>query len=492
MKPATTTQNPSDERKNLEKNLYSILAEARGATITQNISEKFLVPFALVLQASSFSIGLLSTLPQLLGAFTQLFAVKVLHRFSDRKKVIALFMFFQALMWFPLFLVPLLFPSLGVFSLIVSFSLFYMLGGFFLPAWSNWGISLVPEHARGKFFGRKNQTAGRYGFFAATAGGYLLSLLSDINIWVAYGILFFVAFLAKLFSVLVVLRMHETDDIKKVPSFHGVFFQDFLKHIHETSFGQYVLYMCLMSLAVNIAAPFFTPFMLRSVAEGGLGLSYLQFTIMAAVATSASFLVFRHWGVISDRFGNKRVLVFTGFLIPFVPLFWLFSSDFYYLLVIEVFSGIVWAGFNLTTANYIFDLVGSKNRMIYTAYYNVMNTIAVFIGALLGSGLAHLSPLLGLHDITFLFSISFLLRFSIALFFFTKLKELRDVEGYHFMYELAIRPVQGFAHGSVQYMRDSFVHFKRKHIVDILKVERYVEKELEGKKEDTLVKKKEK
>ena len=59
-------------------------------------------------------------------------------------------------------------------------------------------------------------------------------------------------------------------------------------------------------------------------------------------------------------------------------------------------------------------------------------------------------------------------------------QEMRDVEGYHFIYELAIRPVQGFSHGAVQYMRDSFVQFKRKHIVDIVKAERYIEREMEA------------
>ncbi len=475
MTAATTIHIPSDDRKTLEKNLRAILLECRAASITQNIAEKFLVPFALFLQASAFSIGLLSTLPQLLGALTQLFSVKVLHTFPDRKKVIVKFLFYQSLLWLPLFLVPLLFPSLGVVALIISYCIYYMLGGFFNPAWISWLVYIVPEHARGKFFGRKHQTAGRFGFFAATLGGYLLSVLSDVNLWVAYGILFFVAFIAKLLSLLYVLRIHESEEVKKIPSFEGVTFQDFIRHIYETSFGQYVVYMCLMSFAVNLAAPFFTPYMLHTVAEGGLGFSYLQFTIMTAIGASGGFLVFRHWGSLSDRFGNKRVLVFTGFLIPFVPLLWLFSSNFYYLLFVELLSGVVWAGFNLTTANYVFDLVGSKYRMIYNAYYNVMTTVAVFIGALVGSGLHVVSVWIGIHDITFLFSVSFLLRFAIALFFFTKLKELREVEGYHFFYELAIRPMQGFSHGAVQYMRDSFIHFKRKHIVDILKVERYIE-----------------
>lgn len=469
----------SPDKKVLERNLHSILSESRASAVAQNIAEKFLVPFALIMNASSSSIAILSTLPQLLGALIQLYSVKVLHHFSSRKKIIALFLFFQALLWFPLFLIPLLFPSFGVISLIISYSLYYIVGGFFIPAWPSWIVHIVPENARGKFFGRKNQTAGRTGFIAASLGGYLLSVLADIHLWLAYAILFFFAFLGKLLCVVFVLRMKEDTEIKRFPEYSNVTFFDFLKHIQETSFGQYVLYMCCMSFAVNIATPYFTPYMLHSTTNGGLGFSYLQFTIISALGASAGFLVFRHWGKISDRFGNKKVLVLTGFLVPFVPLFWIFSSDFYYLLLVEFFSGLVWAGFNLTTANYVFDLVGTKNRAIYAAYYSVLTTIAVFIGALTGSLFYSLAYWLGFNGIQFIFGLSFLLRFAVVLFFFTKLRELREVEGYHFFHELALRPMQGFGHGTVQYIHDSFVHFKRKHMKDIVKVERYLEGEEE-------------
>ncbi len=469
------------EKKQLDYNLKSILSESRASSISQNIAEKFLVPFALIMQASSFSIGVLSTLPQLLGAATQLYSVKILHRLSSRKKFIVRMMAVQSLTWLPLFFIPLLFPETGVLALIVSFSIYYMIGGLFTPAWNNWVVSVVPEHARGKFYGRKNQTAGRFGFLAATLGGYMLSVMSDVNIWLAYGILFLIAFIAKAVSTVFISKMHEEESIKKMPSYPSISVKNFLMHIDDNSFGRYVLYMCSMSFAVNIAAPFFTPYMLRSIADGGLGFSYLQFTILTAVSISASFLVFRHFGKIADRFGNKKVLVLTGFLIPFCPLLWLFSSNFYYLLGVEVFAGIVWAGFNLTTANYVFDLVGSQYRLIYAAYYNAFTTFAVFAGAVAGGGMFIISNWMGIHEILFLFMMSFVLRMAATFFFLRNLREMREVEGYHFFYELTIHPMQGFVHGAVQRISDHYVHFKRKHMLDFVKMERYIENELNEK-----------
>ena len=193
--PQLQYEHPADKKQILHKNLSAILSESRFSAVNQNIAEKFLVPFALVLHASSLSVGLLSTLPQLLGACTQIYSVKVLHKFPSRQRLIMSLMLLQSFLWFPLFLVPLLFPSIGIFAVIVSYSVFYMIGGFFTPAWSNWIVAIVPEHARGKIYGRKNQTAGRFGFLAATLGGYLLSVLGNFNLWIAYGVLFSAAFI---------------------------------------------------------------------------------------------------------------------------------------------------------------------------------------------------------------------------------------------------------------------------------------------------------
>ncbi len=322
---------------------------------------------------------------------------------------------------------------------------------------------------RGRFYGKKNYGAGTYGFIAVVLGGLLLSLGNKTNIWVAYGFLFAGAMIAKLISLWHILTIEEKKEKKESAN---TTFKYFLQHIHTTSFGKYVFYMCCMSVAVYIAAPFFTPYMLLPEEQGGLGFNYLQFTILNGVATIAGFSILKHWGNITDRFGNRRVLVFAGFLIPFVPLLWIFSTNFFYLLFIEIISGTIWAGFNIATANYVFDIVGQRMRMIYGAYYNGLTMLASFIGALLGSGLYAIVASLHLHGIIFLFFASFVLRFIVTLLFLTRLRELREVEGYAFFHELSVKPIQGFIHGAVQSMRSSYFCFRKKHIVDLVKLQK--------------------
>ena len=86
-----------------------------------------------------------------------------------------------------------------------------------------------------------------------------------------------------------------------------------------------------------------------------LGFSYLQFTAVTAAELIASFLTMGLWGRMIDDNGTKNVLYISGLLTPLIPFFWLFSNNFYYLLIVEAFSGVAWAGFNLSSSNFIFD-----------------------------------------------------------------------------------------------------------------------------------------
>jgi hypothetical protein len=53
-----------------------------------------------------------------------------------------------------------------------------------------------------------------------------------------------------------------------------------------------------------------------------------------AITVVAQFLTLNMWGRISDAFGNRLVLVVTGWMIPVVPALWLLSGDFWYLMII--------------------------------------------------------------------------------------------------------------------------------------------------------------
>jgi MFS family permease len=134
-------------------------------------------------------------------------------------------------------------------------------------------------------------------------------------------------------------------------------------------------------------------------------------------------------------------MLITGFMIPFIPLLWLFGTNFWYLVILQLFSGAAWGGFNLAASNFIYDANDSENRARSLAYFNFMVGISTFIGAAFG-GL-----LLKFFRIPVLFAISGIARLAVAILLLPKIKEARLVEinfGNSFFNSISIRPRSGF------------------------------------------------
>ena len=116
---------------------------------------------------------------------------------------------------------------------------------------------------------------------------------------------------------------------------------------------------------------------------------------------------------------------------------WLFSADILFLMLIQVFGGFVWAGFNLASANFIFDAVSPPKRARCVAYRGLVNGFCVLAGSLLGGYVAVRMPS-SFHfgvwrwaprfSLPMVFFLSGLFRFVAAGFFLRKFKEVRAVE----------------------------------------------------------------
>jgi MFS family permease len=203
------------------------------------------------------------------------------------------------------------------------------------------------------------------------------------------------------------------------------------QRLRQSNFVRFSIFFALMQFAVAIASPFFTVYMLRD-----LQFSYLAFMGNTGMSILVQFLTLNQWGRISDVFGNRRILGTTGVLVPLMPLLWIFSTNYWYLLCAQALSGLAWAGFTLSASNFIYDLIARDKRATYLSVHNVLASIGIFGGAMLGGYLglvmptqialagitiSWLSPLLGV------FVISTLARALVVVFLLPKIREVRKV-----------------------------------------------------------------
>lgn len=424
----------------VKKSLKYSIYDGAAFSVMDGMTSSFLTPFAVALNASVSLIAALTYVPQLVGAFIQLFAAKIVEIVKDRRKILVVSSFAHAVLWIPLLLIPYTTPN-QKYMLVVYVALQAIFAQLINPVWNSLMGDIVPKYERGRFFGIRNRVVGATSFIAALAAGLILNYFSPKNPFLGFAILFAMAFIARLLSGVFKGMMHDPP--------HGLAQEekfsilDFIKRMDKTNYGHFVIYIVLFKLAVNIAAPFFAVYMLRD-----LGFTYFQFTVITAAELIASFLTMALWGRLIDSKGTKFVLYAGGMLTPLIPLLWLFSHNFYFLIFAELFSGAAWAGFNLSASNFIFDAVKPENRVRCIAYYKFFEGIAAFIGALLGGFLIGIIPAwVFISSIPIVFLISGVLRLFISLILLPTLKEARmiEIDVGHSLFKkyLTIRPSEG-------------------------------------------------
>ena len=397
----------------------------------QGGGENFLSAFAILLHATPFQIGLLSALPQLVGTWAQLLAVKTLNRVRHRKALILAGAIGQAVLWLPLLALPLLFPEQGPWLLIACTVAYVAMGHFAIPPWNSLITDLVNHNSRGAYFARRGRVMAVTSFSALCAAGLVLhSGESWKTPWAGFAVIFLAAAIARAVSTRYLARIDESAaPVTREAEFRLL---DFLRDQPGSNFRRFLLFSGLMHVCVLIAGPYFVIYMLRD-----LQFTYLQYAGWLAAQVMGQFITLAPWGRISDRYGNKKVLVVTGLLVPFLPMLYLFSTNFSFLVVVNFLGGVIWAGLSLGLQNFVFDAVRAEDRAKGVAVWNTVNAMGWFTGSMLGGWLATVAPstitlpALELHlvsNLPVVFFISGLLRLMVSLSLLRTFKEARPVE----------------------------------------------------------------
>ncbi len=385
--------------------------------------ETFVKPFAIALKASNIEIAALTSVPHLVGSLIQPFAVDIIDRLRQRKRIILLTVVLQALIWLPLFGLPLLLRTRAVPLLILLFTAYFLLSRFTGPAWISWMGDLVPEKVRGEYFGHRNTIIQVVTVIATFAAGALLGVFENTNEMLGFGLIFAVSCVARLISAVYLAKMAEPE--YSPPREEHFTILDFLRRLPGSNYGTFVIFNVLFRFATAISSPFFAVYMLRD-----LEYPYMAYTAVIVGVTIAKVLTIQYWGRYGDRFGNIKVVRVTALLIPLCPVLWLVSARLWWLVAINLFAGLVWGGYELASANFLFDSVRPTKRARVFAFHDTLHSICLFAGGMLG-GLASMRALVlpgMVSNLLTIFLISAVLRLLAAVLFLPKIREVRDVE----------------------------------------------------------------
>jgi hypothetical protein len=360
-------------------------------------------------------VALLSTATNLIFALLLVKLPSFIRSGDMLKKATLILGMISVVAWLPLILVPLFVPSISAAVLIPLWVMSLIPALLVGPVRDKWMADLLPTNRMGRYFGlRQIVSAGSY-LTTFYLMGYLMDS-SKVGMNHPYVIIFAIAFLGSLVSLLLYMAVRKSDVHGLEPG--GAFgLLDFLQETKQNNMSTFILFVTLVTFAASISGAFFSVYMLQD-----LHFSYLTYTLIVSIEFLARIISLTIWGKVVDNAGAIKLLKIVSFVIPVIPVMWLFSANLYYLGIIQIISGVSWAAFDLCNQTHICSASPESKRLYYIVYQRCVITIASAIGPLLGAYLlSHIFTVYG-SPILSIFLLSGAMRFIVVISLVFKLK----------------------------------------------------------------------
>jgi MFS family permease len=377
------------------------------------LQQVFYIPYLMALGASDLQIGLGSSLPALCGGLIQLATPWALARFGTRKGIVVTMAFTQGLMYVPLGLMWFLPEQPRIWGAIAAFSVSTLAGGIHGPAWVDWMGDLVPRRMRGKYFGVRQRVFSTIQLAISVGGALLLDRGGGLfaKTMVMFSAIWAVCFLFRTISSICLYIQYEPPRVVQHRE-KNLSFPQFVRSLATEQFGRFTVCNCLLNFGANFSAPFFAVYMLHD-----LEYNYISYVVMSMIPTVAAIVTMPLCGRFIDRVGTVTPMKTFVVAIATLSLWWVFSTNFWWLAAIQVISGITWTGYQLAVFNYSIEVVSPAKRINSLAYANVLNSLAIGAGLAAGGAAAKYLPVVFTYKLQSIFFVSCLLRVVPAIMF---------------------------------------------------------------------------
>lgn len=355
--------------------------------------------YALHLGASTAMIGLISasiSIGQLLQAFTPL----LIERLSRRKTLCLLANGASSSLWLPIAFIPFLFfEGYQLLAFIVCIALSKAAMSVVSPARQSWLTDLVPDDIRGRFVARQRSLTASAGLITSVCAGFFLSTYSAGDSQEGFSTIFVVAVVFSGVGVWAWSRIPEpaktrgevlpSNQLLRLPFQHR-------------PFRRLMFLVSGRLLIAQIAAPFFTVYLLRT-----LEISFAQIAVFSAMQTIATIIMNPFWGYLADKYGYKPIMSITAMGLALFPLGWGFVTlENYWIMVplVQIWGGVMSAGWSTARFNLIIKTAPAVNRSAFLGCYSAVSRACAACGAVLGgiaAGLCASIPAVSFFGYTF-------------------------------------------------------------------------------------------
>ncbi|MGO9111893.1 MAG: MFS transporter [Thermoguttaceae bacterium] len=364
----------------LRKDLRTSTAEGMAASVMVGIGETYLPVFVLILTGSRLACGLVTTVPLVIGAVLQLASPWLMRRCGLYRQCVSLCAVIQAATFLPLLVAAVAghMPIVLVFALV---AVYWATGLGSSGPWNAWMETLVPPRLRARYFAWRTRVCQWGVALGFVGGGVALQLADGWGIpLTVFALLFFIASASRFTSASVLASQREPQPPRSGtprPALTAIF-----SLLTDGPNGRLLLYLMAAQAAVQIAGPYFNPYMLSE-----LHFSYSIYVIVVCASIVARILFLPTVGRIADRVGVRRVFWISAAAIVPASALWLASNNWVYLVAIQIYSGVAWCAFDLATLLLFFETIPRQKRADVLAFFNLATSAATAAGSVLGAGI---------------------------------------------------------------------------------------------------------
>lgn len=401
---------PVTDQRNLRWYMFDgLLASSQDA-----IHLTYLTLFAVALGAGTAEVGWMNALASISAVVLLIPGAWLAERVRQPKWLVVAFGGgLGRFLLLGLALLPFVFTGSGaVWAVIVAKVIFDGAANFSMPAWVAINADIVPMAWRGRYFSMRNIVMGVAGMAVTYLAGVLVTRIGGVP---GYQAVYGLAFLFGMGATFCFAHI-QPHAVERPASPAGTYSPaGIFKTLREDRlFVGFLVASVAWNFSLNIAGPFFSLYQVQV-----LKATPAVVGVLSIISTLAGLPGQRFFGRMNDRLGARRVLLVSGFLIPFAPLGWMLTTQPWHAVPVNLYAGFMWAGFSLASFNLLLSVGKDESRARYSAIYQIAVLVALAAGAGLGGVLAQR---FGYHMVFLLSSIG---RFFAMFLFLRLLREIK-------------------------------------------------------------------
>jgi MFS family permease len=355
---------------NEKMSIYHGMASA----VATNMSNSYIPIFAMtILGATNYQVGLISSLPPLVTLLMTLPAAFLLNRAIEQKKLVAFSVLAARFVFLLIAFVSYAPGSLGSWLLLGLIAAMSIPNTMANMGWQSFIGNLIEDQRRAQFFSDRNRLLTIVGLIVTLVIGIVMKDATANAM--TYQLLFMVTFLVGIVELYFLMKHDEpvraVADKNKRAMDWSIF--------KNNQYVRFLVVALVFNFGWQMAWGLFNIYNIRYAEATIFWVS--MFNVGSMVTQIFSFSLWRKW---SQKYGNMRVFVWVAFGMSTAPLLTILSTNYYYLVGMNVTSGFFVSGTVLILFNLLLENSPQEVRTYCITTYNVLLAIIAFTAPQIG------------------------------------------------------------------------------------------------------------